>query len=68
MVDWWADLGEPELTPALSRTLVEGVTEELGGREREVLALRDRALRELLVLKDRLGLPGASVASGETGR
>ena len=56
MVDWWADLGEPELTPELTAQLVDGVTEELAGREHDVLARRDRALGELLALKQRLGL------------
>lgn len=56
MVDWWEDLGAPELTPELTEQLVTGVAEELGGRERDVLARRDRALRELLALKERVGL------------
>ena len=56
MVDWWADLGAPELTPELAAQLVAGVENEFDGREREVLARRDRALRELLALKDRQGL------------
>lgn len=56
MVEWWHDLGSPELTPELVRTLVAGVREELGGREAELTALRDRALRELLETKARLGL------------
>lgn len=56
MVEWWADLGEPELTPELTERLVAGVHEELGGAEREVLARRDQALRELLDLKQRTGL------------
>jgi carnitine 3-dehydrogenase len=60
MVDWWADLGEPELTPELTAQLVDGVTHELGGQEREVLARRDRALLDLLDLKDRAGLPGTT--------
>ena len=63
MVDWWADLGEPELTPELTGLLVEGVTEEMGGHEREVLARRDRALGELLSLKERLGLSGPEPTS-----
>ena len=56
MVDWWADLGSPALTPELAEQLVTGVHDELGGREREVLARRDRALREVLAVKERLGL------------
>ena len=56
MLDWWDDLGTPELTPELTEQLVAGVTAELGGREVDVLARRDRALRELLALKERVGL------------
>jgi 3-hydroxyacyl-CoA dehydrogenase len=56
MVDWWADLGEPELTPELADQLVAGVQDEFGGRERDVLGRRDRALRELLAVKQRQGL------------
>ena len=63
MVDWWADLGEPELTAELSGQLVDGVVEELRGQERDVLARRDRALGELLALKDRAGLSGSAPVS-----
>ena len=56
MVDWWDDLGSPDLTPELVDKLVAGVREELGGREDEVMAARDQALRELLDTKHRLGL------------
>ena len=57
MVDWWHDLGSPELTPELVAKLVAGVREEFTGRdEREVLARRDRALAELMSLKARFGL------------
>jgi carnitine 3-dehydrogenase len=55
MVDWWADLGAPTLSPELISTLVEGVRAELGGREATVLAARDQALREILATKERLG-------------
>lgn len=60
MVDWWADLGAPDLTPDLVGTLVDGVRDELGGREQAVLAARDRALRELLATKQRCGLDGTA--------
>ncbi|MCW2758868.1 MAG: 3-hydroxyacyl-CoA dehydrogenase [Nocardioidaceae bacterium] len=60
MVAWWEDLREPELTLQLQDRLVEGVTEELGGQEREVLVRRDAALRELLDVKRRLGLDGGA--------
>jgi carnitine 3-dehydrogenase len=57
MVEWWNDLGSPELTPGLIATLVAGIHEEFAGRdEREVLARRDQALTELMDLKARLGL------------
>lgn len=56
-VDWWADLGSPELTPELIETLARGVDEELAGAdEAELLARRDAALRELMAAKQRLGL------------
>ncbi len=62
MVEWWSDLGAPDLTPELIATLVDGVHEELDGREPAVLAARDRALREILATKERLGLsPGTVV-------
>jgi carnitine 3-dehydrogenase len=57
MVDWWDDLGAPELTPELTATLVAGVREEFAGQdETEVMARRDLALRELMTIKARLGL------------
>lgn len=57
MVEWWNDLGEPELTPELSAQLVAGVEDELADRDLdEVRAARDSALRELMTLKSRLGL------------
>jgi carnitine 3-dehydrogenase len=59
MVDWWADLREPELTPELAEQLIAGVQDEFGGRERDMLARRDRALRELLAVKQRQGLDSA---------
>jgi carnitine 3-dehydrogenase len=58
MAQWWADLGAPELTPELTDRLVEGVREEFDGRERELREDRDRALRELLAVKQRNGLGG----------
>ena len=57
MVEWWDDLGSPELTPELVSTLVAGVQAELGDRQESVVqAQRDLALRELLETKARLGL------------
>jgi carnitine 3-dehydrogenase len=66
MVDWWADLGTPELTPELVATLVAGVQDELGGREEAVMAVRDEALRELLATKQRLGLDTQQPQDEET--
>lgn len=60
MVQWWADLREPELTPELSEQLIGGVEDELGGREADVLARRDGALLDLLAVKDRRGLGSQS--------
>ena len=56
MVDWWADLGSPELTPELCALLVDGVRAEIGGNESDVERRRDLALRELLASKQRHGL------------
>ena len=68
MVDWWADLGSPELTAELVGTLVEGVREELGGREDSVLAARDKALLELLETKQRCGLDAIDHSGTGEGR
>ena len=51
MVEWWDDLGTPELTPDLIGLLVDGVEAEIGGREVSITAARDRALRDLIALK-----------------
>jgi 3-hydroxyacyl-CoA dehydrogenase len=56
MTDWWDDLGAPELTPDLVRSLVDGVRAEFAGRESQVRAQRDEALREVLAVKERTGL------------
>jgi len=68
MVDWWADLGSPELTAELVGTLVAGVREELGGREDSVLAARDKALLELLETKQRCGLDAIDHSGTGEGR
>ncbi|MBB2891850.1 3-hydroxyacyl-CoA dehydrogenase NAD-binding domain-containing protein [Flexivirga oryzae] len=60
MVDWWADLREPELTPELTAQLVSGVRSELAGEDEAVRQRRDAALQELLALKARLGLDAES--------
>jgi 3-hydroxyacyl-CoA dehydrogenase len=63
MVEWWADLGDPQLTPELIDRLVAGVRDELGGRERDVLARRDLALGDLLDVKARHGLDQGPVTA-----
>jgi carnitine 3-dehydrogenase len=65
MVDWWADLASPELTPELCAELVAGVETEFAGTEGDMLARRDRGLRALLALKEELGLNEPSVGGGE---
>ncbi|MCE0537983.1 3-hydroxyacyl-CoA dehydrogenase NAD-binding domain-containing protein [Kineosporia rhizophila] len=56
MLEWWDDLGSPELTPELVNTLVEGVRAELAQAEGDLATRRDRALQQLLALKADLGL------------
>jgi hypothetical protein len=57
MVEWWRDLGHPELTPELTGTLVDGVRRELADTDvDDLVARRDRALRALMDLKTSHGL------------
>ena len=57
MVEWWRDLGDPELSDDLVARLVAGVTDELAGiDETDLIARRDRALVDLLALKAGAGL------------
>ena len=57
MVEWWDDLGHPELTAGLVEKLVDGVAEELDGTSAEdLVGRRDQALRRLLEIKTDLGL------------
>jgi carnitine 3-dehydrogenase len=58
MVEWWADLGQPDLTPELVGTLVAGVQDELGKTDMADLTdRRDRALDALLAAKEDAQLP-----------
>lgn len=60
MVQWWADLGEPELTPELSARIVAGTDEAMaaaGQDEEHLRARRDAALRALVAAKEEAGLP-----------
>lgn len=55
--DWWRDLGTPLMTADLQRRVVEGVAQELGGRNHSDLArARDALLIELLRAKQSSGL------------
>jgi hypothetical protein len=52
MVEWWKDLGDPELTPELTGKLVDGIRRELADTDvTDLVARRDRALRALMDLK-----------------
>jgi hypothetical protein len=58
MVEWWQDLGHPQLTPELARLLVAGVEEELAGIDQaRLVADRDRLLNMLLTAKSDSSLP-----------
>jgi carnitine 3-dehydrogenase len=49
MQSWWDDLGEPEMTPAVQRRIIDGVADEAAGRSiAELAATRDRALIAIL--------------------
>jgi len=49
---WWADLGNPVLTPELKAAIIKGVAEEAGGRSVDELAQeRDRVVMGLLALR-----------------
>jgi 3-hydroxyacyl-CoA dehydrogenase len=55
---WMDDLGTPQLTPALTETLVRGVDEELAGVDQErLVAERDELLVRLIEEKRRRSLP-----------
>lgn len=50
--EWWADLGEVKLSPALSQTLVQGVDAAIGSADlAKIVAQRDEALLTLLQIK-----------------
>jgi carnitine 3-dehydrogenase len=55
--DWWPALGNPELTPAVQKQIIDGVAEEASGRSiPELAAERDRCLIAILeVLKTARG-------------
>ena len=44
MADWWQDLDDVELTPALTRKRVEGLEKELGNLDQDTLTKRRDAL------------------------
>ncbi|MCX7383845.1 MAG: 3-hydroxyacyl-CoA dehydrogenase NAD-binding domain-containing protein [Alphaproteobacteria bacterium] len=54
VTSWWADLGEPKVTPELAAQLVAGVDAEVGGKSvPELAARRDAFLTALLELRRR---------------
>lgn len=57
MESWWDDLGNPELSPELNKTLADGVNDELGSKDvKAMVAQRDELLLTLLQLKAKAGL------------
>jgi 3-hydroxyacyl-CoA dehydrogenase len=49
MQGWWDDLGDPEMTPAVQRKIIDGVAEEAAGRSiADLAAERDRCLIAIL--------------------
>lgn len=75
MLDWWADLGQPELTPELCRTIAAQTDDAMAGQDLdEVTRRRDEALQALLALKAASGIdapaetdPAAGPAAGQGG-
>jgi 3-hydroxyacyl-CoA dehydrogenase len=56
---WWKELGDPELTPALKAAIAAGVADEMrGGSRRAAEARRDELLVDLIRNKKRLARPG----------
>jgi carnitine 3-dehydrogenase len=57
MQSWWNDLGDPEMTPALQRVIIDGVADEAAGRSiTELAAERDRCLIAVIdAVKSRRG-------------
>jgi 3-hydroxyacyl-CoA dehydrogenase len=55
MQTWWEDLGDPEMTPAVQRKIIDGVAAEAAGRSiADLAAERDRYLIAILdAVKDR---------------
>jgi 3-hydroxyacyl-CoA dehydrogenase len=52
VTSWWADLGNPVMTPELQRKLIEGVNAELAGKSiPDMAAKRDAFLAALVALK-----------------
>ena len=49
MQSWWSDLGDPEMTPAVQRKIIDGVADEAAGRSiADLAAERDRYLIAIL--------------------
>ncbi|WP_085318253.1 3-hydroxyacyl-CoA dehydrogenase NAD-binding domain-containing protein [Derxia lacustris] len=54
---WWLDLGDPRMTPALKAAVVAGVAEAQQQPRERIEAARDALLIELLRARTRLGEP-----------
>ncbi len=69
VTSWWESLGNPVLTPALQRALIEGVAQETGGKPIPALAAeRDAALVRLLAARansDQVESPDRSNSLGK---
>jgi len=49
MQSWWDDLGDPDMTPAVQRKIIDGVADEAAGRSiADLAAERDRCLIAIL--------------------
>ena len=56
VTSWWADLGNPALTPELQARIVEGVREATGGKPiPEMAKRRDEFLTALIALRQKTG-------------
>jgi len=56
VTSWWADLGDPEMTPTLQAALIEGVAQATGGKSiAEMAQRRDAFLTALIELRQKIG-------------
>lgn len=65
IAECWKDLGTPELTPELQKTIIDGVLKEVGSRSLEQLSReRDELVVGLLRLRSKLTRPHRTLDSG----